>query len=87
VGIIAAVLLIVALVEYINHSFRVGIARVGFVGRAVVNHGLINRIRGLVREYASGKARHKLRHFEVLATFHNVVVNKHILSVKFDLVF
>jgi hypothetical protein len=55
-GEVAAILLVVCLVLDIDHTLSVGIAKVGLVRRTVVDHGLIDRVGGLVGEDAGGKA-------------------------------
>lgn len=53
---LASILLVVSLVHHINHTLGVGVAIVGGVWWAIVDHGLINWVSGLVRENTSGKA-------------------------------
>ncbi len=42
------------------HALCVGVAEVRGVRRSVVDHGLVYRVGGLVREYAGGEAGHHL---------------------------
>ena len=45
-------LLIVSMVQDVNHSLGIGVAQMGGVGRSIVNHGLINGICCFIRENA-----------------------------------
>lgn len=44
----------------INHTLAISIAKVRFVRRAIVDHGFIDRISGLIGENASRQTRHDL---------------------------
>ena len=50
------------------------------------HHGLINGVRGLVREDSGGQARHQLLHFELTAALHDVVVHERVVAVELDVV-
>ena len=56
----AAVLLVVGMVRNVNHALGVGVAKVGVVRRAVVNHRLVDGVRSLVGEDARRQAAHHL---------------------------
>ena len=63
---VAAVLLVVAPAEHVDHPLGVRIPFVGGVRRAVVDHALVDRVRRLVGEDASGEARDQLAHAKLL---------------------
>ena len=62
-------------VHHVDHSLCIGVAKVGGVGRAVVDHRLIDRIGGLVREDAGGQTRHHLLHVVLEGGVQDVVVD------------
>jgi hypothetical protein len=51
-GEVAPVLLLVAAVDDVDHPLRVRITLVGGMWRTVVDHGLVDRVGGLIRENA-----------------------------------
>src|SRR5688572_19155663 len=55
--------------------------------RAVVNHGFINWVCGLIRENTSGKARYALFHSKVVTTLEDIVVHLHIFTEELEFVF
>lgn len=59
-------LLSVSSIHDVNHSLGVAVPKVGVVRWAVVYHRLVDRVRRLVREDASGETRHNLK-VEVVA--------------------
>jgi len=86
-GEVAAILLVVCLVLDIDHTLSVGIAKVGLVRRTVVDHGLIDRVGGLVGEDAGGKAGNNLLDTKDLRSLKDVVINKQIITKEIELVF
>lgn len=77
---------LVAAVEDIDHSLRVRVPLVAGVRGAVVDHGLVDGVGGLVGEDAGGEARHQLLHLVDAAALHHVVVDQDVLAEKFHLV-
>ena len=73
-----SVLLIVALVHDIDHTFGVGVTVVGGVRWAIVDHGLINGVGGLVRKDACREARDDLLNFVLVAQGEDVVIDWHV---------
>lgn len=53
---------------------------------AVVHHGLVDGVSGLVREDARRQARHQLHDLENPAAFHDVVVDEDVLPEELHLV-
>ena len=85
-GEVAAVLLVVATVEDVDHALGVGVALVAVVGRPVVDHGLVDGVGGLVGEDAGGEEGDELLDLVDAAALHHVVVNQDVLAVELDLV-
>mmetsp|Transcript_39273 Transcript_39273/g.97260 ORF Transcript_39273/g.97260 Transcript_39273/m.97260 type:complete len:202 (-) Transcript_39273:53-658(-) len=79
------VLRLVHTVLHIHHTLSISVALVGGVRRAVVNHLLVNRKRGLVREYAGGQTRHKLLDTSLVALLENIVVHHDVVPPKLHL--
>ena len=55
------------------------------MGRAIMDHRLINRIGGLVGENACRQTRHQLVDLEVLAGLHHIVIDNDVLTVELHL--
>lgn len=85
-GEVAAVLLVVAPVENVDHTLGIGVTLVAVVGRAVVNHGLIDGIGGLVGEDAGREEGDELLDLVDAAALHDVVVDENVLAIELDLV-
>ena len=83
-GELASVLALVRLVQDVDHPLGHGVAVVGVVRRAQVDHGLVDGVRGLVGEDAGAQARdHLLRPRHVGGVKH-VVVDAHVVSLVVD---
>jgi len=74
-GEVAAVLLVVGLVEDINHPLGIGVAKVGGMRGPVVDHGLVDGVGGLVREDAGGEAGDHLGDLVLVGAPEDVVVH------------
>lgn len=68
------------LVLHINHTLRVGIAKVTLVRRADVNLGLIKGVLHLVGEHACRETRHHLLHVVLVGCMQNVIVDEDVVS-------
>lgn len=77
---------LVTAVEDVDHTLRVGVPLVADVRGAVVDHGLIDGVGGLVGEDARRQARHQLLHLVDPAALHHVVVDQDVLAEKLHLV-
>ena len=75
-------LLLVSPVHDVDHSFGVGVAEVAVVRRTRVHHRLVDRVRRLIREDASGEARDDLPDAELVADGEHVVVHRHVVPEK-----
>lgn len=84
-GEVAAVLLIVAPVHYVNHTLRVSVSNIGAMWRAVVNHRFIDRVGGFVWEDARRETGDEFTDLKLLAELHHVVVNQHVLPIELNL--
>lgn len=59
---------------------------VGGVRRSVVDHRLVNRVRGLVRENAGGQAGHQLGDLVLVAKHHDIVLHQDVLTPELHFV-
>mmetsp|Transcript_12391 Transcript_12391/g.26985 ORF Transcript_12391/g.26985 Transcript_12391/m.26985 type:complete len:677 (+) Transcript_12391:166-2196(+) len=84
-GVLQAILVLVAVVEHVDHPLRVRVARVRVVGRAVVHHRLIDGVGRLVREDARGEARDALLHTVDAAALQDIVVDQGVVAVEVHL--
>lgn len=77
---------LVAAVEDVDHALRVRVALVAGVRGAVVDHGLVDGVGGLVGEDARRQAGHQLDNLEGPAALHHVVVDEDVLAEELHLV-
>lgn len=77
---------LVATVEDVDHTLGVRVTLVAGVGRAVVDHHLIDGVGSLVREDTGRQARYKLFHLVDPAALHDVVVDENVLTEELYLV-
>mmetsp|Transcript_8941 Transcript_8941/g.28386 ORF Transcript_8941/g.28386 Transcript_8941/m.28386 type:complete len:451 (+) Transcript_8941:113-1465(+) len=84
-GELAPVLVGVAPVQDVDHALGVGVSLIRRVRRAVVDHRLVDRVRGLVGEDAGRQARDQLLDFVDPAALHHVVVDQHVLPIELHL--
>lgn len=77
---------LVAAVEDVDHALRVRVPLVARVRGAVVDHGLIDGVRGLVGEDARRQAGYQLHHLVDSAALHDVVVDDDVLAEELHLV-
>lgn len=80
-SVVAAVLLVVGVVLYINKALGVTVTEVGLMRWAVVDHGLVDRVRRFVGEDACRQARDHFLHTRLKAVLENVVVDEDIVSL------
>ena len=81
-GELASVLLRVTPIHHVDHSLGVAVPKVGVVRRAVVYHGLIDRIGRFVRKNACGETRDNFLDSSLVAGVKDVVVDEHVLAKK-----
>jgi len=79
-GEVASVLLVVSAVHDIDHALGVRVTVVGVVRRTLMNHGLVNGVRGLVRENAGRQARNDLLDTKLLGVVQDVVVDEQVVA-------
>jgi len=84
-GEVASVFFGVGTVHGIDEALGKGITFVGGVRGSVMEHCFVDWIGGLVRENAGGEEGNKLLYVGDTAKFHDVIVDKDIFSVEFDL--
>lgn len=77
---------LVAAVEDVDHTLRVRVSLVASVRGAVVDHGLVDGVGGLVGEDARRQARHQLDDLVNPAALHDVVVDEDVLAEELHLV-
>lgn len=77
---------LVATVEDVDHTLGVRVALVAGVGRAVVDHHLVDGVRSLVREDTGRQARYQLLHLVDPAALHDIVVDENVLTEELYLV-
>ena len=85
-GEVAPVLLSVGAVQGIDEALGVGVSLIGWVGRTIVEHGLIDGIARLVGEDAGGEEGYELLHLVDAAVLHDVVIDERILAVELNLI-
>ena len=83
---VAAVLFVVEMVEDIDHSFGVGVSKVGVVGGAVVEHVFVDGVGGFVGENTSRQTAHTFLHLKFEGTLQDIFINQLILGIKLKLV-
>ena len=72
---VASVFLVVAFVHHVNHSLRIGIARIRGMWWSTVDHCFIDWVCSLVRKNACREEGYKLHNFVVFATLHDIIIN------------
>lgn len=77
---------LVAAVEHVDHALGVRVPFVAGVRRAIVHHGLVDGVGGLVGEDARRQAGHQLLHLVDPAALHHVVVDEDVLAEELHLV-
>ncbi len=83
-GELAAILLCIRVVRDINHALGVSVGAVREVWRTVVHHGLVDGVRGLVREDTSRETGDELLHLVLVRALDNVVVHGEVIVVELN---
>jgi len=84
-GEVASILFMVGPVHGVNEAFGIGVPFIGGVWRSIVEHGLIDGVGGFVGEDAGGEHGDEFGDFVEAAVFHDVVVDKGVFAVEFNL--
>lgn len=66
-------------------SFPPSLTLIRGMGRPIMNHAFIDRVRRLIGEHTRRQARNQFLHLMILAGLHHVIVDQHILAVKLHL--
>lgn len=74
-AVVAGQSIVVRMVQYVDHTFRIGIAEVRLVRRTVVYHTLGDRVAGLVGKDTGGQARDAFAYAVLVGGSQNVVVH------------